>query len=113
MRSQLITVVVAVILVIGFLTFLVGGGLMTLSFLTNFKIKSSLHTSLNCYLAACVFQIDSVVGIILFVMTLVVAWSRIILKRHTLSEVVMGFLVGAIASVVLIHLTNPSDFDLP
>lgn len=93
-------------------TLLIGGGLMTLSFLTNFKIKSSLHTSLNCYLAFCVFQINPSIGMALLVLTVAVAWSRVVLQRHSVSEVVMGFLVGGVASVALSLIIDSSDFEL-
>ena len=86
---------------------------MTLSFLSNFMIKSSLHTSLNCYLAGSVFIIDKGLGLALFILTLAVAWSRIILKRHTKGEVAMGFLIGFIAIFTLMIVADYEGLPSP
>lgn len=72
--------------------------------LSNFFIKSSMHTALNIYVAALFFRINPTIGIIWFGIAVLVGATRIILKRHTLSEVLMGgFLALMVSFVYLYH----------
>ncbi len=92
-----------------FQAFVVGSLLMITSFILNFFLKTSLHVSLNTYLAASVFIIDSPIGIGLFLFTLLIAWSRIHLKRHTIQEVLSGFITGLIYGSCLYWITFNVD----
>lgn len=64
----------------------------------NFWIKVSMHTTFNCFIAALFYQLNPTIGIIWIVLTLVVAISRLILKRHTLTEVFLGLVLGSLAA---------------
>lgn len=87
------------------IAFSFGGLLMIISYLSNFVIKSSLHTSLNIYLAFSVFIIHDVLGVLIFCFTLMIACSRVILKKHTISEVISGFLIGEFSGLCLYFFT--------
>ncbi|WP_420571188.1 hypothetical protein [Kordia sp.] len=81
----------------------IGTGLITISFLVNYKIKSSLHVSLNSYMAICVSVINIPVSIILFLFTILIGWSRVKLKRHTILEVCIGLILGSIAGFIFLN----------
>jgi len=89
--------------------FLMGGILMTISYLSNFFIKSSLHSSLNTYLGCAVLLVNSTLGMAVLLLTILIAWSRIILKKHTLNEVISGITIGVIASIGLFIITMHLD----
>lgn len=70
---------------------------------SNFFIKSSMHTSLNIYVAALFYAINPVIGIGWFLLSVLIGVTRIILKRHTIKEVLAGGLIAIFVS--LIYLT--------
>lgn len=76
--------------------------LVVTSQITNFFIKSSLHVSLNIFLSALIFTVDYKIGIAVLLFTGVLIWSRLILKRHTVSEVITGFIIGLIVSLIML-----------
>ena len=65
--------------------------------ISNFFIKSSMHTAFNVFVTL-FFSLNPILGIIWFVLTSFVAISRIILKRHTPKEVIMGAFIGTVVS---------------
>lgn len=71
--------------------------------LSNFFIKSSMHTALNFYVAALFMSENIVLGYIWLLISCLVGISRIIVKRHTTKEVLMGFLLSAIASFAYLY----------
>jgi membrane-associated phospholipid phosphatase len=75
--------------------------LMIFSMVVNFFVKSSLHVSLNIFLAALVFDIDKRIAVAVLLFTGLLCWSRIKLGRHTLLEVVFGILVGTIVGLMM------------
>lgn len=77
--------------------------LLTLSYLINFVVKCSGHVSLTVFLACMVLPVNFPAAIILIFCTLIIGWSRIILKRHTLTEVITGFFLGAICSFGMLY----------
>jgi membrane-associated phospholipid phosphatase len=68
--------------------------LVALSQGVNFLIKSSLHVSLNCYLAALMLPSHPFLAFGLLGFTVPLAWSRIRLRRHSLREVLVGYVIG-------------------
>lgn len=70
--------------------------LALVSFLINFKLKTSLHVGFSFLIAFLVLSSDLVVGGILIMFAFLVGWSRLILKRHTLPEIFMGASLGTI-----------------
>lgn len=68
--------------------------LLTISKLVNFFIKSSLHVSLNIFLAFLIMSINLLIGLIFLCSIFFIAWARLVLKRHTLKEIITGALIG-------------------
>jgi membrane-associated phospholipid phosphatase len=68
----------------------------------NMKVKLSLHTSVVAYLGISFYSINVKIAIGLLLFGILVAMSRLILKRHTTHEVLIGSLLGIIFG--LLHL---------
>ena len=64
-------------------------------FAINSVKKISLHTVVATYLSALVLSLNLWFGIGLFVFAALIAWSRVVLGRHTPVEVLLGWLVGS------------------
>ncbi|WP_294294812.1 phosphatase PAP2 family protein [uncultured Chryseobacterium sp.] len=58
--------------------------------ISNFYIKSSMHTAFNIFVAALFFALNHTMGIVWLAIAILVGVTRIILKRHTPKEVLMG-----------------------
>jgi len=71
--------------------------------LVNLYLKSSMHVSLNIYLSFLVMTVNFKIGIIVFLFTLPIAWSRIVLGRHTPKEVLAGGIIGLTISLIMMH----------
>jgi len=76
--------------------------LTVISQFINFFVKSSLHVSLNIYLAALIFTVNFEMGIVVLLFTGLLSWSRIKLGRHTIKEVLFGLSIGAIMSLLML-----------
>lgn len=75
--------------------------MVLVSGIVNFRIKTSLHTGVSMFISIIYFQLDFTVACVLLVFTALIAMSRLLLKRHTWIEVIMGALIG-----VMFGLTN-------
>jgi hypothetical protein len=69
----------------------------------NFRIKSSMHISLNIYLSFLIMTVNYPAGIIVLVLTAPIGWSRVVLGRHSLKEVLSGTVIGLLVSLVMMH----------
>ncbi|WP_407497358.1 phosphatase PAP2 family protein [Elizabethkingia meningoseptica] len=78
-------------------------GLLCAMMLSNFWIKSSMHTALNFFVAALFYQLSPVLGFIWGIHTVIIAITRLILKRHTVSEVLAGATLGIIFSLAFVY----------
>ncbi len=58
--------------------------------ISNFYIKSSMHTAFNIFVAALFFALNHTMGIVWLAIAILVGVTRIILKRHNPKEVLMG-----------------------
>lgn len=67
----------------------------------NYFIKSSLHVAVNVYLGFLLFNLNPIAGIFWWIFVIIIAWSRLVLKKHTTQEVVCGFIIGALCGSVL------------
>lgn len=78
--------------------------LCTIALLTGAWIKLSLHVGFACFATALLWPHPWALtaGI---VMTIAVAWSRLLLARHSLKEVLVGGGLGSLAGVVYQVLT--------
>ncbi|MEI7503481.1 MAG: phosphatase PAP2 family protein [Paludibacter sp.] len=77
--------------------------LIIVSQVVNLAIKSSLHVSLNIYLSFILITFNFEFGIILLLFTFVLGWSRLVLGRHSLKEVLFGGAIGLIISLLMIY----------
>jgi len=77
--------------------------LVFVSQIVNLFIKSSLHVSLNIYLSFLVMTLNVAAGIVLLLFTVLLGWSRIVLGRHTLKEVLCGGCIGLAISWLMYY----------
>ncbi|MFC6267577.1 phosphatase PAP2 family protein [Frigoriflavimonas asaccharolytica] len=70
---------------------------------SNFFIKSSMHTALNFFVAALFISQNFWLGITWILISILVGISRIIVKRHTPKEVLMGFLLSTVVSFAYLY----------
>lgn len=88
-----------------YIGFLIGTSLFTISFLANYFIKSSLHVSINSYMAISISLINIPFSLALLFLTLIVAWSRLVLKRHSIIEVCVGLFLGVVFGIFFVIYT--------
>jgi len=72
----------------------------------NLYVKSSLHVSMNIYLSFLIMPINATIGIIVLLLTGLIAWSRIVLGRHTFKEVWVGTILGLIIGLIMFVLVK-------
>lgn len=75
--------------------------------LMNYFIKSSLHVAVNTYLGFLLFNFNPLAGIFWWIFVLMIAWSRLVLKKHTTQEVVCGLIIGFLCGVGLLLSISP------
>lgn len=78
--------------------------LVAIAYLLNPRIKVSLHTGFGMFVALTLFLINTWLGIGAMALATLVAWSRIVLRRHTVAEVLVGGILGIIVSGLFISL---------
>lgn len=76
--------------------------LFVLAQIVNIYIKTSLHVGFNTYLAFLVFPLSAVIGTCVLLFSIPLAWSRVVLKRHTWTEVVSGAALGVVVGLGLL-----------
>lgn len=84
--------------------------LLILMQVSNFFIKSSMHTSLNIYVAALFFAIQPVIGIIWFLLAILIGITRVILERHTPKEVLSGAGIAFFVSLIYLVMVKAIIF---
>ena len=78
--------------------------MMVTSALVNLKVKASLHTSVAVYVAFSCSIFDARLAIVMLAFAVIIAWSRLALKRHTTQEVLLGGLIGAAYGILIVLL---------
>lgn len=78
--------------------------LLVIMQISNYFIKSSMHTAFNVFAAALFFVENRVLGIIWLAIAAIVGLSRIIIKRHTPKEVAMGAFLAIIVSFLYLYM---------
>lgn len=77
--------------------------LMLILHVSNFYIKSSMHTAFNVLVSVLFYTVTPLHGITWLGLTVLLGISRVIIKRHTVKEVLMGgFLGGVVAAAYLL-----------
>ncbi|WP_370896272.1 ABC transporter permease [Chryseobacterium gossypii] len=71
--------------------------------ISNFFIKSSMHTAFNGFVAALFFALDWGMGLVWLGITALVGITRVILKRHTVKEVLMGAGITFVVSIIYLY----------
>ncbi|KIA83510.1 ABC transporter permease [Kaistella solincola] len=71
--------------------------------ISNYFIKSSMHTALNVFVAALMFTLDPLLGAGWIIITAAVAVSRVVLKRHTWAEVISGAVIATAISFIYLY----------
>ena len=77
--------------------------LLLLMQISNYFIKSSMHTAINLFIAALFFVFTPLYGFIWFLLSVLVGTSRIILKRHSLVEVISGAVIAGTVSFIYLY----------
>ena len=68
--------------------------LLLSSQIMNYFINRSLHVALTIFLAFLTLPMNLEIAVIFIMLTILVGWARIILNRHTVIEVLAGFIIG-------------------
>lgn len=71
--------------------------------ISNYFIKSSMHTAFNIFVAALMFTLNPIFGLVWLVISIVVGFSRIALKRHSPAEVLSGAVIATIISFIYLY----------
>lgn len=71
--------------------------------LVNLRIKSSLHVSMTIYLAFLIMPLNYIAGIVVLLLSVLIGWSRIVLSRHTLKEVLWGGGIGLTIGLIMFY----------
>ena len=77
--------------------------LMLIMHISNFFIKSSMHTAFNVFVAALFFAESPLLGVIWAVIAILVGITRVILKRHTTKEVATGAAIAILVSFIYLY----------
>lgn len=73
---------------------------------SNYLIKSSMHTSINIFVAALFYSQNHCLGWAWLGIALLVGITRIILKRHTVAEVFSGAAISFLVSISYLYCIN-------
>jgi hypothetical protein len=68
--------------------------LLALSQVLNYFVKSSLHVSFTIFLSFMILPMNPVAAAVFLAFTLLIAWARLTLKRHTWAEIITGAGIG-------------------
>ncbi|MEC3876183.1 phosphatase PAP2 family protein [Chryseobacterium salviniae] len=71
--------------------------------ISNYYIKSSMHTAFNIFVAALFFAMDTGFGLMWLAIAALVGLTRVILKRHTPKEVFMGAGIAIVVSFIYLY----------
>lgn len=71
--------------------------------LSNYFVKSSMHTAFNVFVSALFFHLNPLFGLIWLFIAFVVGITRILLKRHSPKEVIFGFVIAGMVSFVYLY----------
>ncbi len=66
----------------------------------------SMHAARTALLIPLALQYSSLLGLVAIVVTLLIGWSRVFLKKHDVLDVTAGILIGLLVSWLIIHLSG-------
>lgn len=73
--------------------------LFVLMQISNYWIKSSMHTAFNMLVSIILWHFYPMAGLVWFLVTVLVGASRIYLKKHTYAEVISGLSIALVAGI--------------
>jgi hypothetical protein len=76
--------------------------LLMTSQIMNYIIKSSLHVSFNIFLSFLIIPVNLITGLLFLVFTILIAWARLTLKRHTFKEIITGCIIGLTVGILFL-----------
>lgn len=77
--------------------------------LSNYFIKSSMHTAFNVFTAALFFSQNIALGLVWLFIAILVGATRVILNRHSVNEVLMGFFLAALVSFPYLYVSTQTQ----
>lgn len=80
--------------------------LLVASYLVNFFIKCSGHVSLTIFLSFMLMPVNFVASIFILFCSILIGWSRVVLKRHTIKEAIIGMFLGLIVGISMLYFLN-------
>jgi hypothetical protein len=80
----------------------VAGFIVVAAFLTRW-VKLSLHVAFAALSATALSMIGSPVGYALIAVVPVLVWSRLVLARHSVREVLLGLMLGVVTGIILVR----------
>ena len=84
---------------------LISAGLLTVALIANTKLKVSLHMAYTIFAIGIGWPaLPSGIRAFSLVLIVLMGWSRVEMKRHTLPEVIAGAVLGSLAVVALMNL---------
>lgn len=78
---------------------LIFSGFLILMAVVNLYIKASLHAGIAFYISFSLWDIHWSLGLALFILAIGIAWSRKYTRRHSLPELIIGGLIGALSGL--------------
>jgi membrane-associated phospholipid phosphatase len=88
------------------------GMLATGAVLTRYT-KVSLHVMIGAFCATILSTVDIRAALLVGLLVLAVAWSRVVLRRHTVTQVILGAIMGGAFGVLLIVVNGRSTPTTP
>jgi membrane-associated phospholipid phosphatase len=86
--------------------------LLYTSQLVNYYRKASLHISLNVFLFFMILNMSAIIAVTFLLFICLIAWARLILKRHTTRELVIGALIGLFWGILFLVFMNRVMFGM-
>ena len=86
-------------------TFILRGAIVTLALfviaaIINLRLKISLHILFAFYCAVVLLRLGAAFGVSAVILAVLVFWSRLFLKRHTLIEAITGGSLGIAGGII-------------
>jgi membrane-associated phospholipid phosphatase len=81
--------------------------LLICSSFTNQFLKVSLHTAYSFYIVVLAWQMVGIkIGIVFILLAIIVSWSRWVLKRHSIIELILGCFFGVLFGLLFVFLVK-------
>lgn len=71
-------------------------------------LKVSFHSAFNAYCSLLIFPLGVVAMTVGFVWTTIISWSRVVQGRHTITEVIIGTVLGLGSGLLFLFMSQQS-----